>query len=118
MIYNQFRFKLFKRNQREPSPPNNKTFGVNLQYLHERDQCEVPILVTWVCKYIKDYGLEFEGLFRVKGNQRVVNEMRFAFEKDGDVGLEENKKYCTLFFLFSILCVFVGNFFSNCCFLL
>lgn len=76
-----------KRGQSQTSP--NKTFGVPLEFLHDRDKTNVPIIVTRISEYLKNNGLQLEGLFRVNGNMKVVDRLKTAFDKCGDADLEE-----------------------------
>lgn len=75
------------RGKAAPSP--NKTFGVPLEFLNERDKCDVPLIVTRICEFLKSNGLRQEGLFRVNGNMKVVDRLKNAFDKCGDADLEE-----------------------------
>lgn len=75
------------RGKAEQTP--NKTFGVLLEYLFERDKCEVPLIVSRLCEYLKQYGMRQEGLFRVNGNIKVVDRLKTLFDKNGEADLEE-----------------------------
>uniref|UniRef100_A0A8C3X5H4 Family with sequence similarity 13 member A n=1 Tax=Catagonus wagneri TaxID=51154 RepID=A0A8C3X5H4_9CETA len=72
-----------------------KLFGVSLQDLHQRGLTEngVPAIVGSLVEYLTMHGLTQEGLFRVNGNVKVVEQLRWKFESgvpvelgtDGDV---------------------------------
>ncbi|XP_007467028.1 PREDICTED: protein FAM13A-like [Lipotes vexillifer] len=72
-----------------------KLFGVSLQDLHQQGLTEngVPAIVGSIVEYLTMHGLTQEGLFRVNGNVRVVEQLRWKFEsgvpvklgRDGDV---------------------------------
>ncbi|XP_029091221.1 protein FAM13A isoform X3 [Monodon monoceros] len=72
-----------------------KLFGVSLQDLHQQGLTEngVPAIVGRIVEYLTMHGLTQEGLFRVNGNVRVVEQLRWKFEsgvpvelgRDGDV---------------------------------
>ncbi|XP_059778388.1 protein FAM13A isoform X1 [Balaenoptera ricei] len=72
-----------------------KLFGVSLQDLHQQGLTEngVPAIVGSIVEYLTMHGLAQEGLFRVNGNVRVVEQLRWKFEsgvpvelgRDGDV---------------------------------
>ncbi|XP_023982473.1 protein FAM13A isoform X3 [Physeter macrocephalus] len=72
-----------------------KLFGVSLQDLHQHGLTEngVPAVVGSIVEYLTMHGLTQEGLFRVNGNVRVVEQLRWKFEsgvpvelgRDGDV---------------------------------
>ncbi|XP_012579604.1 PREDICTED: protein FAM13A isoform X2 [Condylura cristata] len=72
-----------------------KLFGVSLQDLHQQGLTEngIPAVVGTIVEYLTRHGLTHEGLFRVNGNVKVVEQLRLKFEsgapvelgKDGDV---------------------------------
>nr|XP_058922830.1 protein FAM13A isoform X4 [Kogia breviceps] len=72
-----------------------KLFGVSLQDLQQHGLTEngVPAVVESIVEYLTMHGLTQEGLFRVNGNVRVVEQLRWKFEsgvpvelgRDGDV---------------------------------
>ncbi|XP_049645737.1 protein FAM13A [Suncus etruscus] len=66
-----------------------KFFGVPLQDLHQQGLTEngIPALVGTLVDYLTKYGLTQEGLFRVNGNMRVVEELRLKFESGSSVEL-------------------------------
>ncbi|KAF0880191.1 FA13A protein, partial [Crocuta crocuta] len=72
-----------------------KLFGVSLQELQQQGLAEngIPTIVESIVEYLTKHGLTQEGLFRVNGNVKVVEQLRWKFEsgvpvelgKDGDV---------------------------------
>ncbi|XP_063579589.1 protein FAM13A isoform X13 [Pongo abelii] len=72
-----------------------KLFGVSLQELQRQGLTEngIPAVVWSIVEYLTQHGLTQEGLFRVNGNVKVVEQLRLKFEsgvpvelgKDGDV---------------------------------
>ncbi|XP_053778863.1 protein FAM13A isoform X2 [Desmodus rotundus] len=72
-----------------------KLFGVSLQDLQQQGLTEngIPAVVGNIVEYLTKNGLTQEGLFRVNGNRKVVEQLRLKFEsgvpvqlgKDGDV---------------------------------
>ncbi|XP_067901934.1 protein FAM13A isoform X2 [Heterodontus francisci] len=59
-----------------------KVFGVSLYDLQQRGQTVngVPFVVQHMIEYLQEYGLEQEGLFRVNGNVRVVEQLRQSYD--------------------------------------
>nr|XP_011736010.1 protein FAM13A isoform X2 [Macaca nemestrina] len=72
-----------------------KLFGVSLQELQRQELTKngIPAIVWNIVEYLTQHGLTQEGLFRVNGNVKVVEQLRLKFEsgvpvelgKDGDV---------------------------------
>ncbi|XP_058403482.1 protein FAM13A isoform X2 [Diceros bicornis minor] len=72
-----------------------KLFGVSLQDLQQQGLTEngIPAIVGTIVEYLTKHGLTQEGLFRVNGNVKVVEQLRLKFEsgvpvelgRDGDV---------------------------------
>uniref|UniRef100_A0A8C2P3R0 Rho-GAP domain-containing protein n=1 Tax=Capra hircus TaxID=9925 RepID=A0A8C2P3R0_CAPHI len=79
----------------QSSPTYTKLFGVSLQDLHRQGLTKngVPAIVGSIVEYLTAHGLTQEGLFRVNGNVKVVEQLRWKFEsgvpvelgRDGDV---------------------------------
>nr|XP_019596669.1 PREDICTED: protein FAM13A isoform X2 [Rhinolophus sinicus] len=77
------------------NPTYKKLFGVSLQDLQQQGLTEngIPAIVGSIVEYLTKHGLTQEGLFRVNGNMKVVEQLRLKFEsgvpvelgKDGDV---------------------------------
>ncbi|XP_037686175.1 protein FAM13A isoform X2 [Choloepus didactylus] len=72
-----------------------KLFGVSLQELQQQGLTEngIPAIVWNIVEYLTQHGLTQEGLFRVNGNVKVVEQLRLKYEsglhvelgKDGDI---------------------------------
>ncbi|XP_033070693.1 protein FAM13A isoform X2 [Trachypithecus francoisi] len=73
-----------------------KLFGVSLQELQRQGLTKngIPAIVWNIVEYLTQHGLTQEGLFRVNGNVKVVEQLRLKFEsgvpvelgkEDGDV---------------------------------
>uniref|UniRef100_A0A2K6RAL9 Family with sequence similarity 13 member A n=1 Tax=Rhinopithecus roxellana TaxID=61622 RepID=A0A2K6RAL9_RHIRO len=73
-----------------------KLFGVSLQELQRQGLTKngIPAIVWNIVEYLSQHGLTQEGLFRVNGNVKVVEQLRLKFEsgvpvelgkEDGDV---------------------------------
>ncbi|XP_077332624.1 protein FAM13A isoform X2 [Lithobates pipiens] len=79
----------------QPTVPCRKVFGVPLRDLHKEGLVVngVPALVWNVVEYLRSEGVTHEGLFRVNGNVKVVEQLRLKYEsgepltllEDGDV---------------------------------
>lgn len=52
-------------------------------------QSNVPSVIVRLCQYIESRGMAQEGLFRVSGNARLVDKLRWSFDQSGDAPLEE-----------------------------
>lgn len=63
-----------------------RTFGVPLHTLVQ--QGAVPFVVVRLCQYIENRGMAQEGLFRVSGNARLVDKLKWSFDHTGDAPLE------------------------------
>lgn len=61
-------------------------FGAPLDSLSQ--QGSVPFVVVRLCQYIENTGMSQEGLFRVSGNARLVDKLRWSFDQSGDAPLE------------------------------
>lgn len=66
-----------------------KTFGASLEELTLRERSDVPLIVQKICEYIKERGLGVEGLFRINGNVRLIQNLKATYESEGDVDLSE-----------------------------
>uniref|UniRef100_A0A8C6X8K1 Family with sequence similarity 13 member A n=1 Tax=Naja naja TaxID=35670 RepID=A0A8C6X8K1_NAJNA len=64
-------------------------FGVSLQELqHEGlSKCGIPTVVWDIVEYLSWHGLEQEGLFRVNGNLKTVEQLRMKYEGGDQVDL-------------------------------
>ncbi|XP_054544106.1 protein FAM13A isoform X2 [Talpa occidentalis] len=67
-------------------------FGVSLQDLHQQGLTEngVPTVVGNIVEYLTRHGLTQEGLFRVNGNVKVVEQLRLKFESGAPVELDKD----------------------------
>ncbi|CAN7993800.1 unnamed protein product [Ixodes hexagonus] len=63
-----------------------RTFGVPLDSLVQ--QAAVPFVVVRLCQYLEKKGMSQEGLFRVSGNARLVEKLKWSFDHTGDAPLE------------------------------
>uniref|UniRef100_A0A8D0L6G6 Rho-GAP domain-containing protein n=1 Tax=Sphenodon punctatus TaxID=8508 RepID=A0A8D0L6G6_SPHPU len=74
---------------------SRKVFGLSLQELHQEGLSKdgIPVIVRDIVEYLAQHGLTQEGLFRVNGNLKMVEQLRLKYEsgkevdlaKDGDV---------------------------------
>ncbi|KAI1887408.1 hypothetical protein AGOR_G00189990 [Albula goreensis] len=75
-----------------------KVFGVSLLQLGEAGLLKdgVPLAVSCMVEFLREHGLEQEGLFRVNGNVRAVESLRQRFESGEDVDLQKEGDACTV----------------------
>uniref|UniRef100_A0A9L0I594 Family with sequence similarity 13 member A n=1 Tax=Equus asinus TaxID=9793 RepID=A0A9L0I594_EQUAS len=73
-----------------------KLFGVSLQDLEQQGLTEngVPAIVGNIVEYLTKHGLSQEGLFRVNGNVKVVEQLRLQFESGAPVELGRDGDVC------------------------
>ncbi|XP_045426772.1 protein FAM13A isoform X3 [Pipistrellus kuhlii] len=73
-----------------------KLFGVSLQDLQQQGLTEngIPAIVGNIVEYLTKNGLTQEGLFRVNGNMKVVEQLRLKFESGAPVELREDGDVC------------------------
>ncbi|XP_070470412.1 protein FAM13A isoform X12 [Equus przewalskii] len=73
-----------------------KLFGVSLQELQQQGLTEngVPAIVGNIVEYLTEHGLSQEGLFRVNGNVKVVEQLRLQFESGAPVELGRDGDVC------------------------
>uniref|UniRef100_A0A670YSV9 Rho-GAP domain-containing protein n=1 Tax=Pseudonaja textilis TaxID=8673 RepID=A0A670YSV9_PSETE len=66
-----------------------RLFGVSLQELqHEGlSKCGIPTVVWDIVEYLSWHGLKQEGLFRVNGNLKTVEQLRMKYEGGDQVDL-------------------------------
>ncbi|XP_038648652.1 protein FAM13A isoform X3 [Scyliorhinus canicula] len=59
-----------------------KVFGISLRDLQQQGQMVdgVPLVMQHMVGYLQEYGLEQEGLFRVNGNVKVVDQLRQRYD--------------------------------------
>ncbi|KAL5479196.1 hypothetical protein EMCRGX_G022687 [Ephydatia muelleri] len=59
-------------------------FGVSLERLNLSSSDKVPFIVRKIVEHIEENGLSEQGLYRVNGNTRLINDLRNIFDKKGD----------------------------------
>ncbi|XP_066430138.1 protein FAM13A isoform X2 [Eleutherodactylus coqui] len=76
----------------QPPEPGRKVFGVPLKDLHKEGLVinGVPAVVWSVVEYLRSEGLTQEGLFRINGNVKVVEQLRLKYENGEQVTLPED----------------------------
>ncbi|KAM9329531.1 protein FAM13A-like [Gastrophryne carolinensis] len=76
----------------QPPMPCRKMFGVPLKDLHKEGLVVngVPAVVWNVVEYLRGEGLTHEGLFRINGNVKVVEQLRVKYESGEPVALSED----------------------------
>ncbi|XP_068089328.1 protein FAM13A isoform X3 [Hyperolius riggenbachi] len=76
----------------QPPMPCRKVFGVPLGDLHKEGLVmnDVPAVVWNVVEYLRTEGMTYEGLFRVNGNVKVVDQLRVKYESGEPVSLAED----------------------------
>uniref|UniRef100_A0A2K5SJU6 Family with sequence similarity 13 member A n=1 Tax=Cebus imitator TaxID=2715852 RepID=A0A2K5SJU6_CEBIM len=74
-----------------------KLFGVSLQELEQQGLTEngIPGIVWNIVEYLTQHGLTQEGLFRVNGNVKVVEQLRLKFESGVPVELGRDGDICS-----------------------
>nr|XP_002745642.1 protein FAM13A isoform X1 [Callithrix jacchus]XP_017825911.1 protein FAM13A isoform X1 [Callithrix jacchus] len=74
-----------------------KLFGVSLQELERQGLTEngIPGVVWNIVEYLTQHGLTQEGLFRVNGNVKVVEQLRLKFESGVPVELGRDGDVCS-----------------------
>ncbi len=60
-------------------------FGRPIAEVLEREQTQVPNIVTTCCNYLRDTAIEHSGLFRLSGSAASINKLRDAFDAGEDV---------------------------------
>ncbi|KAF9442640.1 RhoGAP-domain-containing protein [Macrolepiota fuliginosa MF-IS2] len=61
------------------------TFGVDLSEQMARDNVEVPLIMVKCCEAIERYGVTSQGIYRVSGTTRKVNDLRARLDKGGNM---------------------------------
>ncbi|XP_076998984.1 protein FAM13A isoform X2 [Tamandua tetradactyla] len=74
-----------------------KLFGVSLQELQQQGLTEngIPTIVWSIVEYLTRHGLSQEGLFRVNGNVKVVEQLRLKYENGLHVELGKEGDICS-----------------------
>lgn len=66
-----------------PSRKRNPTFGRSIHEILERENCDVPTIVTQCITDISEKdGLATEGLFRISGEQTSINKLKDIFDNN------------------------------------
>ncbi|XP_072318709.1 protein FAM13A [Eucyclogobius newberryi] len=67
----------------------NRVFGKSLSELQEQGLLKdgLPLVVRRMVEHLRCHGLQQEGLFRVNGNVRAVENLKLRLERDEDVDL-------------------------------
>ncbi|XP_006902743.1 PREDICTED: protein FAM13A-like [Elephantulus edwardii] len=75
-----------------------KLFGISLEDLHQQGLTEngVPAVVWHIVEYLTQHGLAQEGLFRVNGNVKVVQQLRLKYESGTHVELGKDGDVCSV----------------------
>ncbi|XP_026059381.1 protein FAM13A-like isoform X8 [Carassius auratus] len=86
----------------KPSPATatgrKKIFGVSLLELRDLGLVEdgVPVVVRSMVEYLEKHGLRLEGLFRVNGSVRTVENLRKRFDGGEEVDLHQDSDPCAV----------------------
>ncbi|XP_041115695.1 protein FAM13A-like isoform X3 [Polyodon spathula] len=77
---------------------SRKAFGISLLDLQQQGLLSngVPSLVKSMVDYLMEHGLQQEGLFRVNGNVKVVDQLRQRYESGEDVDLVQDGDVCSV----------------------
>ena len=68
-----------------------QVFGVPLKVLMKREkECDVPMLVDKAIKFIYDYGLKQEGVFRLSGRATQIEALRDQLDRGKKVFFSED----------------------------
>jgi len=92
------RDKLRKFLTKRPSPESlekqgilqtENVFGSRLQFICDREQTTVPKFVVRCIKTIERKGLDFDGLYRISGNQAQIQKLRYLVDSTDDYNLTD-----------------------------
>ncbi|XP_039209333.1 protein FAM13A isoform X3 [Crotalus tigris] len=74
---------------RQKGSCHRKLFGTSLQEMQQEGltKCGIPTVVWDIVEYLSWHGLEQEGLFRVNGNLKTVEQLRLKYEGGDQVDL-------------------------------
>ncbi|XP_034777537.2 protein FAM13A-like isoform X1 [Acipenser ruthenus] len=77
---------------------SRKAFGISLLDLQQQGLIHdgIPSLVKSMVEYLMEHGLQQEGLFRVNGNVKVVDQLRQRYESGEDVDLVQDGDVCSV----------------------
>ncbi|XP_067413267.1 protein FAM13A isoform X1 [Emydura macquarii macquarii] len=75
-----------------------KVFGVSLQDLQQQGFTKngIPLVVWNTVEYLTQHGLTQEGLFRVNGNMKMVDQLRLKYERGEEVELAKDADVCSV----------------------
>ncbi|XP_053559399.1 protein FAM13A isoform X2 [Bombina bombina] len=81
----------------QPPAPCRKVFGVPLKDLHREGLMMngVPAVVWNIVEYLRNEGMQQEGLFRVNGNVKLVEQLRLKYENGDHVNLAVEGDVCS-----------------------
>ncbi|VDM34369.1 unnamed protein product [Hydatigera taeniaeformis] len=88
-------------------------FGVRLDELCARDGQNVPLIIIQLCAFLRALGgLCAEGVFRINGNSRVIENLRIAADSsastgDGDIFLAHLERYGDIHSVASLIKLFL-----------
>eukprot|EP00794_Sanderia_malayensis_P006153 gene6153-6859_t len=61
-----------------------KLFGTSLEYQYQQSGNDLPDIVESCVKFIKRFGLEHQGIFRVSGTSQEISDIKKSFEEGKD----------------------------------
>ncbi|XP_065453565.1 protein FAM13A isoform X8 [Chrysemys picta bellii] len=75
-----------------------KVFGVSLQDLQQQGLTKngLPAVVWNTVEYLTQHGLTQEGLFRVNGNMKMVDQLRLKYDRGEEVELAKDADVCSV----------------------
>ncbi|VDK24268.1 unnamed protein product [Taenia asiatica] len=91
----------------------SRCFGVRLDELCARDGQSVPLIMIQLCAFLRALGgLYAEGVFRINGNSRVIENLRNAADssmstEDGDLFLAHLERYGDIHSVASLIKLFL-----------
>jgi hypothetical protein len=62
--------------------PERPIFGLSLEDLFQRDQSPVPTVIYQCIQAVDLFGLDHEGIYRISGDTRQVQELKSLFDHD------------------------------------
>ncbi|EHB12262.1 Rho GTPase-activating protein 12 [Heterocephalus glaber] len=76
---------------REKGYIKDQVFGVNLANLCQRENGTVPGFVRLCIKHVKEWGLDVDRIYTVRGNFTMIQKLRFAINHDEKLDLNDSK---------------------------
>uniref|UniRef100_A0A3B1JCU3 Family with sequence similarity 13 member A n=1 Tax=Astyanax mexicanus TaxID=7994 RepID=A0A3B1JCU3_ASTMX len=75
-----------------------RVFGVSLLEMRELGLVKdgVPVVVRKMVEYLRQHGLQQEGLFRVSGSVRAVDSLKQKLDSGEDLDLQKDAEVCTV----------------------